>query len=108
MTNEELLVQLGYTVNDAVLSQLEKVKDNTKNFEKIQKHIVDLNDALKVNSSHIALSNSQDYLKIKIEVECNDIIAEAKEKISHWSDKYKVELEKVQGKDTYYILGFDK
>jgi hypothetical protein len=31
---------------------------------------------------------------------------DALEKITHFAHKYKVKLERVAGKDTYYIVGF--
>ena len=34
--------------------------------------------------------------------------AEAREKINHFCEKFKVDIQKVQDKPTYYILGFDK
>jgi len=67
MNNEAMLKQLGYAPNDALLSQLERIVSNTKSFEKIEKHIMDLHEHLKVDDSHVAMSNSEDYFKIKIE-----------------------------------------
>ena len=67
MNNEAMLKQLGYTPNEALLNQLERIINNTKSFDKIQKHIFDLNEHLKVDDSHVAMSNSEDYFKIKIE-----------------------------------------
>ena len=34
------------------------------------------------------------------------MIAEVNEMIKHWSEKFKIALEKVAGKDTYYVLGY--
>jgi hypothetical protein len=52
------------------------------------------------------MSNSNDYFKIKIDATGEISAAEAMEKINHFADKYKVSLQKVDGKPTYYILGF--
>ena len=108
MNNEAMLKQLGYAPNDALLSQLERIVSNTKSFEKIQKHMLDLHEHLKVDDSHVAMSNSEDYFKIKIEAPSSELAAEAIEKINHFADKYKVALKQVEGKNTFYILGFNK
>lgn len=103
-----MLKQLGYAPNDALLSQLERIVSNTKSFEKIQKHMLDLHEHLKVDDSHVAMSNSEDYFKIKIEAPSPELTEEAIEKINHFADKYKVVLQQVEGKNTFYILGFNK
>ncbi len=103
-----MLKQLGYTPNEALLNQLERIINNTKSFDKIQKHIFDLNEHLKVDDSHVAMSNSEDYFKIKIEAPSPERTEEAMEKVQHFAEKYKVALKQVEGKNTFYILGFDK
>ena len=107
MDNKATLIQLGYTPNETLETQLEKIKSNTKNYEKIQKHIMDLHDHLKVNKGYVALSNSQDYFKIKIDETTPEALEEAQEKIAHFSEKFKVKLEKLPNKNTYYIVGFE-
>ncbi len=108
MTHEAILNQLGYTPNEALSQQLARIEANTRGYDKIIKHILDLHEALKTDESYVALSNSVDCFKIKIDA-TNDISsAEALEKINHFADKYKVELQKVGGKPTYYVLGFAK
>lgn len=106
MQREAMLTQLGYTPNDALLKQLEEIESNTAGYEKIQKHIMDLHDHLKVNSAYVALSNSNNYFKIKIESSSQELAKEAHEKINHFSEKFKVSIEKLDNKETYYILGF--
>ena len=105
MQDKAMLVQLGYTPNEALVEQLEKIKGNTVGYEKIDKHIMDLNDHLKVENAYVALSNSKDYFKIKIESPTPELAEEAHEKIKRFSEKFKVQIEKVEGKETYYILG---
>lgn len=34
------------------------------------------------------------------------MVAEVTEMILHWADKYKIDIEKVKGKETYYVLGY--
>jgi len=106
MHKDAMLTQLGYVPNDALLNQLEKIEKNTAGYEKIQKHIMDLNDHLKVNNAYVALSNSNDYFKIKIESPTPELEEEAHEKIRHFSDKFKITVDKLDKKNTYYIKGF--
>ena len=106
MQKDAMLKQLGYSPNEALLSQLEKIENNTTGYEKIQKHIMDLHDHLKVDGSFIALSNSEDYFKVKVEAFSPELAQEAHEKIKHFSDKFKITLKKLDKKETYYIIGF--
>jgi len=106
MQKEAMLTQLGYVPNDALKKQLSKIEENTVGYEKIQKHIMDLHDALKVDKSFVALSNSNDYFKIKVEAYSEELKEQAHEKIKHFSDKFKVTLKKLDNKETYYIIGF--
>ncbi|MBU1657895.1 hypothetical protein KKG72_02450 [bacterium] len=107
MQRDAMLTQLGYAPNDALIKQLEKIEKNTQGYEKIQKHIMDLHDALRVDGSFVALSNTNDCFKIKIEAPSPEIAVEAHEKIQHFSDKYKVTVRKLENKETYYIIGFN-
>jgi len=107
MYRDAMLTQLGYSPNEALLTQLKKIENNTGGYEKIQKHIMDLHDHLKVDNSYIALSNTNDYFKIKIEAKTPEIAKEAHEKVEHFSNKFKVKLQKLDKKETYYIIGFE-
>jgi len=106
MQKEAMLIQLGYVPNEALVKQLKNIENNTVGYEKIQKHIMDLHNHLKVNNSYIALSNSNDYFKIKIESDTPALAQEAHEKVEHFSNKFKVSLKKLPNKETYYITGF--
>jgi hypothetical protein len=106
MQRDAMLTQLGYAPNDALINQLQKIENNTVGYEKIQKHIMDLHDHLKVNNSFVALSNSENYFKIKVEASSPELAQEAHEKIQHFSDKFKVTVNKLDNKETYYIIGF--
>ena len=103
-TIEAMLTQLGYTINDSVKKQMENIINNTKNFMDIQKHIIQLNDALKPFQAYIAMSNSNNYLKIKNESP-EESLKKVDEMIQEWAKKYKINLQKVENKETYYILG---
>lgn len=107
MQRDAMLTQLGYAPNEALLSQLEKIEENTAGYEKIRKHIMDLHDHLKVDGSFVALSNTENYFKIKIEAKSSELSQEAHEKVKRFSDKFKVRVNKLDKKETYYILGFD-
>ncbi len=106
MQRDAMLTQLGYAANDALLKQLESIENNTLGYEKIQKHIMDLHDHLKVNGSFVALSNSENCFKIKVEASSSELALEAHEKIKHFSEKFKVTVNKLENKETYYIVGF--
>ncbi len=108
LDSEAVLNRLGYTPNEALLEQVERIEANTKEYSKIQKHMFDLHDQLKLESAHIAMSNSYDYFKIKIEAVEKERQDRAYELINAFANKYKVKLQKVKNRDTYYILGFDK
>lgn len=108
MTHDAVLNQLGLLPNAALLVQLDNIEKNTHGYEKIIKHILDLHESLKTSESYVALSNSEDYFKIKIDATSDVAKADAMEKINHFCEKYKVETQKVAGKETYYILGFAK
>lgn len=107
MQREAILTGLGYVPNDALMTQLEKIENNTKGYDKISKHILDLHTHLRVDDSFVAMSNTKEYFKIKIEAPSQERIEEAHEKVKHFCDKFKVNIEKLENKNTYYIIGFD-
>lgn len=106
MTPEVLVKQLGMGDSSHEIEQMQKVIDNTDGFEKFASHIISLNDYLQHVKGYIALSNSVNKLKIKCdENDSKEILEEFHEKVQSWANKYKVKLEKVHNKETYYILG---
>ncbi len=105
VTAEMLLSELGYTKTDATISQMEDIIKNTKGFDKFAKHIISLNQNLKHMKAYIAISNSLNYLKIKCDDnDAPEILKEFHETVTHWSDKYNVEIQKVKNKEVYYII----
>ncbi len=108
MQREAMLTQLGYTPNDALVEQLNDIIESTSGYEKIQKHIMDLNDHLKVNNAYVTMSNSKKNFKIKIESPTSALAEEAHKKVAHFSEKFKIDIEKLDRKETYYILGFEE
>jgi len=105
ITPENLLIQLGYPVNDAMLAQMERTLAATKNFHAFSGHILSLKDEIARYDGYIALSNSRDALKIKSDATQPEKVEVYRETLLRWSDKYKVTLEQVGDTNTYYILG---
>ena len=106
LTPEALLAQLGYTKTDQTLKQMNDIIENTQGFEKFSSHIPSFNDALAVEKGFIAMSNSQNYLKIKCDADVSaDNLSAFTKLVKHWADKYKLELKQVDGKNTYYLTG---
>lgn len=106
MHSEAILTQLGYTISPSTRSQAERVIENTVGFEHIEKHLIALHDALKAHHSFVALSSNKEYFKIKNEAQGAEMVDEVNEMIAKWSEKYKITLEKVPNKNTYYVLGY--
>jgi hypothetical protein len=102
---ENLLVQLDYPLNDATKKQLNDITDNTKDFFAFAGHIFNLKDELKRIVATVAMSNSNPYLKIKSNSKTPLEIEEFHEIVNAWATKYKVELQRVKNKNTYYIIG---
>lgn len=106
LTPEAFLSQLGYSKTEQSLEQIRKIIQNTKGFERFSKHILALHDQLARIKGFVALSNSHDVFKIKgSEDVSREIQEEFTNLINNWSTKYKVELQKVANKSTYYIIG---
>jgi hypothetical protein len=100
---ENILIQLNYPVNESTKKQLETIIDNTNGFYDFAKHIFSLQDELKKVDAIVAMSNTKNFLKIKCNAKNKSEIDEFEEIINKWADKYKVKLEKVENKNTYYI-----
>jgi uncharacterized radical SAM superfamily Fe-S cluster-containing enzyme len=106
VTPEVLISQLGYSRNEQTQKQAEAIIANTKGFEKFAKHIISLNDALKHMNAFVALSNSENYLKIKCgNADATEILKEFHTTVKHFSDKYNVDIKKLENKEVYYIIG---
>lgn len=106
MRNDALLNQLGYAVTPSAQAQMQRVIENTVGFEHVEKHLIALHNALKSHLSFVALSSTKDYFKIKNEAVGEEMRSEVNEMIEQWSKKYKIEVEKVTNKDTYYVKGY--
>ncbi|MEA3455956.1 MAG: hypothetical protein U9R26_05575 [Campylobacterota bacterium] len=106
ITPEALLTQFDYPVNKLTLAQINKAIVNTPGFNHFSKHLLSLKDTISHYDGIIALSNSHDYFKIKCEESSReDVIKTFDEASRQWAEKYKVTLQKVDNKPTYYIIG---
>ena len=106
LTPEALLSQLGYQKSEPMLKQMENIINNTNKFNSFSQHLLSLHDNLAHIKGYIAMSNSENYLKIKRgEGLSEEIAKEYKDTIINWANKYKIELQNVKNTSTYYILG---
>ena len=106
MTPEALLTQFDYPVNEHTLEQIRKAIDNTPGFDHFSKHLLSLKDTVSHYSGTIALSNSHPYFKVKCEENnTREMIEAFREAVKKWGEKYKVALQQVGSKPTYYIVG---
>ncbi|HHH20208.1 MAG TPA: hypothetical protein ENK86_06845 [Campylobacterales bacterium] len=106
LSPEALLSQLGYSKTEQTLEQMNSIINNTNKFENFSKHLLALHDHLAHVKGYVAMSNSQNNLKIKGSEELSkEVEQEFIETVENWANKYKVKIEKVHNKPTYYILG---
>jgi len=106
LTPEALLTQFDYPVNEHTLEQIRKAIDNTPGFDHFSKHLLSLKDTLSHYGGTIALSNSHPYFKVKCEENnTQEMIGAFRDAIQKWAEKYKVSLQQVGSKPTYYIIG---
>ena len=105
ITPENLLVQLGYPLTDALLAQMKRSLEATPGFETFSRHLLSLKDEIARFDGYLALSNSRDVLKIKSDASRPEEIDAYKAVLKKWADKYKVSLEHVGKTNTYYLLG---
>ena len=106
LTPEALLTQIDYPVNDHTLPQIREAINNTRGFNHFSKHLLNLKDTISHYNGIIALSNSKHYFKIKCEESNKPETIEAfRDAAKKWAEKYKVILQKVNNKPTYYIIG---
>jgi hypothetical protein len=55
ITPQMLLSEFGYSKTDSSIKAMQKIIDNTKNFNKFAKHIISLNEQLKHMKAYIAM-----------------------------------------------------
>ena len=106
MHKQAILTQLGYGLTPSTEAQLDRVIAHTVGFENVEKHLIALHDALKAYHGFVAHSSNKDYFKIKNEAPSSEMIEEVNDMILKWSAKYKITVEKVPNKNTYYVIGY--
>lgn len=107
MIAEGLLTQFGYSPTPSSIEQAEAIIANTKGFENVERHLIALNDKLKSYDGFVGLSSSEDYFKIKNTSKDGSIRELVADMILKWSEKYKIKVEKVPNKQTYYVVGYE-
>ncbi|HIO95723.1 MAG TPA: hypothetical protein EYG67_02780 [Campylobacterales bacterium] len=106
LSPEALLSQLGYSKTEQSIEQMSNIINNTNKFDKFSNHILSLHDHLAHVKGFVAMSNSHNSLKIKGSVDIStEIQNEFTSAVESWATKYKVEIEKVENRPTYYIIG---
>ncbi len=105
LENDGFLVQLGYPANAANKAKLHKVIANTAGFDKIERHLIQLNDTLKSFKAYVTLSNNQDLLKIKKDTDSEALDKKIDSIVQSWAQKYKVKLLYQPKNRSYYIQG---
>lgn len=103
MDYKAVLIQLQYNTNDASVEKIKQILSKCDLTDKELQHIVELNDKLKPYMCYITMSNSHDYFKIKYEKSNQNAKENIVDMIENWSNKYKICVEKVENKETYYI-----
>lgn len=102
MDHNALLTQLGYNIDDATLAQVKRILNNTDGLT--SQNVITLNDHLRPHRCFVAMSGSEDRMKIKNIAATPEAKAHVEEIISEWSQKHKMQLKKVN-ETTHYILG---
>ncbi len=99
ITDDALLVQLGYTVTSGTREMLKNIIKNTRGYEELKSRLLSLQKKLEPYGSFVGLSSSKNFFKIKNENNSKEVYS----LVESWSKKYKVNLVKVNGGQTYYI-----
>ncbi len=105
LETEGFLIQLGYPANEANKEKLQKVIQNTQGFEQLERHLIQLNDALKTSRAYVTLSNNKDLLKIKKDTHNDEYDQNVDTIVQNWAQKYKVQLIYHPQNKSYYIKG---
>lgn len=102
---EAILTHLGYQPNAQLISQADEIVNNTPGFEKFKKHLMTLHEHLKIDDAFVALSNSENFFKIKCIAQDEVVKKRALTRIDTFAKKYKVEIKEVVPEQTFYVLG---
>lgn len=101
ITDDALLLQLGYTLTSGTRDMLKRIIKNTPGYEELKMRILSLQKTLEPYGSFVGLSSSENFFKIKNKTNSQEAYA----LIDQWSKKYKVNLVETNEGNTYYIKG---
>ncbi len=107
MIAQGILTQLGYSVTPNSIEQAKRIIANTKGFSHVEKHLINLHDKIQSHLGFVGLSGSKDYFKIKNTSKDDDIVKLVEKTILNWAEKYKITIQKVPNKQTYYVIGYE-
>ncbi len=99
-----LLSELGYSANEGLTKQVQAILSKCDLNSAELSHLIALHDKIGKFNGFVALSNSDDVFKIKCQGAPSDV-RNFNEIVKEWAAKYQLKVEKVEGKDTYYLLG---
>ena len=105
MSEEGILISLGYSANDATLKQLRGILSKCDFEDNELDRIITLNDKLKIYNAYVAMSNTHDSFKIKYDATGKMQKKAVLDLIFSWSEKFQLKIKKVENKETYYITG---
>ncbi len=104
MDTKAFATQLGYDTNPHIIEQMNGILNQNDNIPKLFDHLIALHDKLKHINGFVAMSNSDDVLKIKCENNSPQLIEEFHDIVQKFKDKYKLNLKKLDHKEVYYIV----
>ncbi len=100
-----ILSHFGYSANDGLTRQVERILSQCDLNDTDLSHLFSLHDKIDKFSGFVAISNSEDVFKIKCQATAPADIRNFNEIVIDWAQKYQLNIRKVAGKETYYLLG---
>lgn len=108
ITAQTLAAQLNLGTTATIIADVQTKINNTNGFSDFQKHILALNDSLQPMKAYVGLSNNSNYFKIKCTHSSEEIQEKFQKTVCNFSEKYKVDFEKIPEKNVYYMIGKHK
>ncbi len=100
-----ILSGLGYSANEGLTRQVERILSNCDLADAELSHLLALHAKIDKFSGFVAISNSEDVFKIKCQATAPSDIRNFNEIVKEWAEKYQLNVKKLDGKETYYLLG---
>ncbi len=104
MDKKAFITQLGYDTNEHIIQQMNSILNKNGNITKLFNHLITLHDKLKHINGFVAMSNSEDVLKIKCENNSPQLIKEFHEIVEKFRRIYKINTKKLDNKEVSYIV----